>query len=694
MPQLRFFLYLALLAVCLARPGLAELADAIRDGRSRVAELAFIAKVAKEKNVRVYLFGGAAATFAHYVKRDSGNSDYDFEHIFRSNQDIDLVVDGTPEQTAGIAEAIRREFPYQLAGSSKSTWDVRPLRAGIDDKEPLLGNRDFLDQHLDSHSTGLVDLTDGSVRDLRAWDAAKPPFLESVEEGKLTYYYSERHHETSRAKEGLNPPILSAIRALYNASRFGLKLSPADRKRINAIVKDWNPSTLADGGYVQSWIASNAPKILLNAANLEESVKLLRSTKLDRKLAALAPIVTREPLKSFRVGRGKGRTAEQMKLDVVSHQFGRNVETPFLIYEAITGSVDGKPNAFISRKSVPGESADYGDGFYVSADRKGVPHWSFGDYTILFRLDPSAREGADFTFHKMGVGDNNEGDQLVILNRNALSVIPMTATMDPLGFFKLLAESPEKWKKERATMDRFYRRWLRDFKTLPSGMKTALEAVLLGQIKKKAWNRALFEEWFGSRFAAELPEVAAAFRAEVLKRPLESSRQDIHFAALLPVWGEAPGDARRLVAKLVDSEESHTFVSEKVFKQPWTRPLEDLMIRLLEKAGKNESDTIGGHPVHNLPLFAFSEPHTREMTSALDKLLAFGDEFTTYYLLSNTFSKEHSKGWETQLLEVGRRAVQPNNYGLPLVRTLETSVLSQPWATGKCYDALRALIAR
>src|SRR5262249_23544311 len=116
---------------------------------SRVAEFRFIREEAMKLGVRVYLFGGTAAGYAHYVKwdlqREDGDTrfqaerfDYDYTNIYRSTQDLDIVVDGPAEKALALQRQLEEKYPHTKG--SKSAWEVRTLREPIGDKEPLYRN--------------------------------------------------------------------------------------------------------------------------------------------------------------------------------------------------------------------------------------------------------------------------------------------------------------------------------------------------------------------------------------------------------------------------------------------------------------------------------------------------------------------------------------------------------------------------
>ena len=158
--------------------------------------------------------------------------DYDYTNIFRSTQDADIMLDGTPEQAEELEAVLREKFGH-LQGS-KEIWEVRLLRDKRGDKDALLNNPDFLNQHTDSNSIGMIELTpppkgEPIVRDLRDWKTKYPAFFEDLRLGKLHYYFSPKHIATPRFQEGKNDPILSVIRYLRRPS-IRVEIMPADWK--------------------------------------------------------------------------------------------------------------------------------------------------------------------------------------------------------------------------------------------------------------------------------------------------------------------------------------------------------------------------------------------------------------------------------------------------------------------------------
>ncbi len=148
---------------------LQHLTSEIAARRTRVPEFDFIRKEAEKRGLRVWLFGGTAAGYSHYVKwdllREAGDLrfqkarfDYDYTNIYRSTQDLDIVVDGSAKQAEELQKALTTQFPY-FVGSKATPWEVRSLREASHDKGAILDDFGFMNQHTDSNSTGMVELT-------------------------------------------------------------------------------------------------------------------------------------------------------------------------------------------------------------------------------------------------------------------------------------------------------------------------------------------------------------------------------------------------------------------------------------------------------------------------------------------------------------------------------------------------------
>ncbi|MEK7356253.1 MAG: hypothetical protein AAB250_07375, partial [Bdellovibrionota bacterium] len=140
---------------------------------TRVPEFVFIRAEAEKLEVKAYLFGGTAAGYAHYVRNDlerakgdtriqAARFDYDFTNIFRSTQDLDVVVDGSMEKIEALRNVLMTKYPH-FVGAKEAKWELRSLRESQGRptepgyKEALLDSADFLNQNSDSNSTGLIE---------------------------------------------------------------------------------------------------------------------------------------------------------------------------------------------------------------------------------------------------------------------------------------------------------------------------------------------------------------------------------------------------------------------------------------------------------------------------------------------------------------------------------------------------------
>ena len=415
----------------------------------KISEFTYLVEKAKEHNLKIWLFGGTASTFAHYVKEstlyDNGLGEYNglffqenakgqinFLDIYRPTQDLDIVADGALEDIRAFESEVVDKLPS--VRGDRDGWEVRPLRESDGRKMALLGNFDFLNQHTDSHSVGLIalnpDKTEMTVRDLFHWNSQNPPFLQDVLGGTLRYYHRNRHHETSRFQQGMNPEIISVIRYFIKLFQHELTMSDGSLENLTKVISEFKPGDL-EGGYVKGWMKHNVPKLFLHSQNVEYAWNTLEEIGLRKKLLKIGDVnkkesaawwMNREPLRSFEVGLGSGKTAKELGLKEIYHR------TPdFFVWTVITRSKKGTANVFQSRVDIEGERGAYGQGLYTGVSKGLVSH---GPYRIAIELNPMAREGSDFTLPGEGL--------VLIQNKNALEVIPEKLDVGGItGYLKL-----------------------------------------------------------------------------------------------------------------------------------------------------------------------------------------------------------------------------------------------------------------
>lgn len=143
-------------------------------GLNKIPEFVFIKELAEKMNLRVWLFGGTASSYVHYAKWDylrlkgkmnlqEDRFDYDYTNIFRSTQDLDIVVDATQEVAKAFQDELVNMYPNFLGAKTK--WEVRTLHHQMGDrgtssyKEALLNDVDFSNQNTDSNSLAMIEIT-------------------------------------------------------------------------------------------------------------------------------------------------------------------------------------------------------------------------------------------------------------------------------------------------------------------------------------------------------------------------------------------------------------------------------------------------------------------------------------------------------------------------------------------------------
>lgn len=537
------------------------LEKAIRERRTRVPEFRYIREQARRLGVRVWLFGGSASAFSHYVLRDleGGTGDrgsaaeefsYRYSRIFRVRQDVDLVVDG-PESAARLLEAnVSRRFPH-LLGNKKSAWEVRLLREDLGDKEAPLTNENFRQQHTDSHSTGMVELTEPPpgetvVRDVRDWSAGPGQFLDDVVDRRLRFYFSPTHESTKRASEGLNPAIFAVVRYFTKAFQYGLETRPEDEPWLRAIIERFDRSRDLSTPYAIRWLEHHGKKLFLHATNVEWAWNELERIGLRRALVAgdgphpagtLAWLLTKEPLRSHPIGHFAGpddprrlmagdhpigHTARQLGIDYVAHD-----TQDYLLYETILASWDGHPNATISRRNVEGESAAAGPALY---GRLGSVGGKNTHITVHMRLHPDARDGVDFVLD----GTPHDGAPIRLFNKVALTIAREKLDWDIGEYLSFVRGGGTFGEGDGGVLHRIRMELRHTVDTMAATQRRKLLAEATSALSERDVP------------VTYLTEVASIFGRhlgkEARRRMFERARTDLSFAEvfLREVWGAIP----------------------------------------------------------------------------------------------------------------------------------------------------------
>lgn len=474
--------------------------------QAQVEEFQFIKKAATQLGITdVYMFGGTAAAWAHYVRwdllREAGQNNfseakfnYKYINIFRSNQDFDLVIKGTLEQAKKLEKLVQEKFDY--FSGTRPTWEVRILDKDRGSKESLL-SKDFQNQHTDSHSTGLIQMLDchGSdcIKDVRDFSKGNDnQFLRDVLEAKLHFYYSPNHKKTSRYKNGLNPEIISVIRFFTKVVQYELEIREEDSNVLKKIINSFNPAkSIFFKDYVLNWLEKNSKKLIVNAYDIEKAQKLIEDYGLKSKLLkignqrnqnSMSWWLNKEALKSYPIGQGKKKKASayfRKFMNEDGHIILAHETNSFEAYESITKSHSLAPNVLTSREGINGENAYHGQGHYTRIGRNGARGTGL---TIRYILNPESRLGSDFATH---------GDYVVVKNKNALKILNESFDMSLVEYFELIANGFKFNYNDKGVLEKLRRDLIRESQKVSVHDIADVESIVL----KNPENKFLLNEW-------------------------------------------------------------------------------------------------------------------------------------------------------------------------------------------------------
>ncbi len=703
-----------------------ELREKIREIIGKIPEFVGIQELSKEYGLKVWLFGGTAASFAHYAKefllfeRGSGEfyAEYfqensqghlDYMDIFRPTQDMDLVVDGPVDKIPAFERTLMERYPHFQG--SKEAWEVRPLRENYQDKVALLNNPDFLNQNTDSHSVGLIalnsdidsdsqgfvenskfatnldlaenfklakdsDLVRNSdlVKDLFDWDSNHPRFLKDVLAGQLHFYKSPHHKTTSRYMEGKNPEIFSVIRYFIKLFQHELQPSPEDREKILEIIGQAQFETMDHNGYVFRWLEKNTPKLFLHSRNVEHTAQILEETGLKQKLLLVgdpkqegspAWWANKEPLRSFELGgSGTGEGTGKTAKELGITKVAHDTKD-FFIYSVITRSRKGEPNVLKSRQGVAGEAAAHGEGFYTMANGdQGV-----GQYTIRFTLAPEARDGSDFMLVD-GVSRQGQQSQgiLVVFNRRALRVIPESIVVSNLyEYFNILSHLKE---SDKGPLERLKRKMTYKLTHGTTDKQDIQAAISLLKTENK---EHLWKAWFDLPLSVNHPQLLETF---IRSEDRAYHTVGVH-ALAQPHWAKHP-EFMEVLIKKGDQDVLRALALSSLSQPHWVEHPE-FMEALIKKGGQNV--------LWNLASSSLSQPHWAKHPEFMEVLIKKGNQQVLWYLAEYSLSQPH---WVKHPEFMKALIKKGDQY---VLKTLARHSLSQPhWE--KHPEFMKALIKK
>lgn len=458
-----------------------KLSESLEEKITAIPELLELRRIADQMGIKLWALGGTANSLVYYAKWDQlrrlGDTRFEYgklltpfarthkfndtiDSIIRTNQDIDLVIDGTDEQLKAF-EALAHQVLGRNSRHNRQL-EVRNLRKPYGDKYAIIGDYGFENQNTDDHSLMLVELSSSKkpqkVFNARDIDDTHPEVIEHIISDEIHFYHSPNHKRTARFLRGQNPEIFSVIRYLIKAFQFGLKIPATSEGKIKKIIQDFSKQrdVTADNDV---WLRRNIRKLIIHSLDIERTYDVLKKLGLWDKLRQIGDSqeidspawwMNKEPLPTKPFGK-TGKTARELGITIVSHD-----TINFDIFEAISSSPFGIANVFASRPHQSGESASDGYGFYTAIGTKGGLQSTI---TVRFTVHPQAIEGIDFILTSSG--SKKEGSTALFLNRAALTVIPESVSFS-LGLL-LHAVVDSKLKKN---LGAFYERLLHQFNHL------------------------------------------------------------------------------------------------------------------------------------------------------------------------------------------------------------------------------------
>lgn len=653
----------------------------------RVIEFKRIRELASELKIKdVYLFGGTAAAWIHYVywdlQRENGwkvgerrlllksdHFDYDYNSIFRSNQDIDLVIDGTPEQAQKLENRLNQEFQIfqgeKEEKGEKSVWEVRLLKSSMGDKEALLDNPSFLNQNTDSNSTGLIRLTNsgstlGAIRDLKDWkNVDNNHFINNTINENIHYYYNPTAHaNTNRYKEGKNPPIFSVIRYLTKVFQYKLKIPLTDLENIRTVINEFNGDQDLRNRYAKDWIEINAKKLIQNAIDVEYAVNMLDQLGLRKKLReinnninttrSLAWWMNKEPLRTRPLASpcAPGKTAGELGINIVAHE-----TNSFAAYESIVKAHTGEPNVFISRQGFAGEAAAFGNGFYTSRGRfaRGIT-----GITIRFKVDPKACEGKEGDFELFGREGSGPSEYILFKNRSALEVIPESLNLTPVEYFKLLQIGFNFDHIDETLRKKIHQKIYSRHIYLTLQEIEEINKIILSSIDNKNLYEMLYL-WFQLPISIKFPQLLEEL---LLRNTKDTKLLNSIIRRLLSEerWSKMHEMAILLI-KLIKADKACKLddIAKIMFVKPYWENHPELLKQLIETNKVNAE----------IAKYVLSEPCWKDHPELVELLIKTGNvnEEIARYVLSKSQWEDHPE-WVELLIKTGKFNHAIDNYVL------------------------------
>ena len=392
----------------------------------RVEEFRFIKQWAEKKGIQAYLFGGAATAFGVYSRWEKEHQagqqkfsaerfDFKVSNIFHFNQDVDILIEADVEMALELQKELDTHFPYQktTGGKTISVWEVRCFRHAIGYKPAVIGNPDFQNQNTDSNSTGLIELTDpkegrSRIQDLRGFREGEGRFFQDLMEGRISYYNTSLHENTSRSTAA-NPVTISALRFIIKLFEYDLKTDDQSIKNALKVLQRTDYQQVHSVRGSRRWVEKNGAKLLDNAVNIEQAWFLLQRTGLLERLAIFGP-----------------ESDPTSMAWLLKHK-------PLVSYPLAAPAADHKTSASLNIKTAYLKLDSFKEFERLRMGHLSAPNLLSDKARVKLTLNPQPKPGevwVGFHIHPYSVLDKDfqmlDANGIRVRNRASLSIIPET----------------------------------------------------------------------------------------------------------------------------------------------------------------------------------------------------------------------------------------------------------------------------
>jgi hypothetical protein len=442
-----------------------ELANAVLSSIEKIDELRELKNRAKKLGIKVSIGGDSAVHIVNYARKhlqsgaeNSSEFNSDYYSIFDKKIPLEIVVDKETKESKQLVKYIVEKFPHLNSGPKVT------VKKYANDK---------LDKN-DIYSNAVLPLTPklNKIEEFK-----KAPFLKSISSGQL--YVSLASANVQNPSE---ESIRSILKNLDTAFSLQLKISDEDKAKMADMIHNAKKNHIFSNSKVKGWLKEYGNSTLIRSTDKSYSYSILSDIGMlkifkdvgsewadkiplydqpfgikGRTMAELGSFFERasdqelEKYLPLRATQDSDKMYEEKtKMNIASlRKYATSMKEGIFVhdikgrdaYRNVTSGPNGKPNVIISQEAqenpnVIGRFEEKRFGFYTLPGRSAES--LFEGARVVFKVDPNAREGSDFS-----VGHWLEGE-IIFYNRNALRVVDNQSgqTCTPEDYFR------RKWPEE------------------------------------------------------------------------------------------------------------------------------------------------------------------------------------------------------------------------------------------------------